>query len=656
MFSTLLRDLSPFRLSGSALAGAAARLAAALLLLGGGVATCWYGNNYTPLFGPASPTLKLVWIPQHGLLPEMFYGVSALLLGALLLLGLWARPALHGAMALLSLIWLEHLRLNALYEVSRHLVPLAALLLVSQLADPTGLRLGLDALRRSARPDDDPARRNSAAVLFLRFLLGSLFLLQSMRTLGSGLIPFVERNYIQLFAATGMPTPLLWAAGLANPCFQLSGSLLLLTGWRTKLGALLHAVFLLQIVFGHMIGDPLEYEGDLQKFGLSNLFLAIAILALVDRGDAYSWQEWRARRGAASAALGGVGRIARGLLLAGALLLGCAGPIRAASVDELVAEADRRRQTGELADAWESVRLYRAALRQDPRAVAAWVGLAQAYSSPPISYSGNGRRLRGAEPYLRSVAAARQALRIDPKSPAARLILAQAKLYWDYDWTAAERMLRDLRETAPELIEARLDYARLLGSRQRFDAAYAELAEIRRLAPASAQAWYVESIVLYFQRRYEECARLVREARERFPGQRISHFLLGLALIETGALPEAIQELEKFAELSERNPGGIATLACAYARAGRPADARAILRELDRRAGYDAIVYYQYATVLAELGETRGALTWLERAVREERANWPLFLRQDPRLDVLRTSDRFHRLQQRLFPARQVSR
>jgi hypothetical protein len=84
----------------------------------------------------------------------------------------------------------------------------------------------------------------------------------------------------------------------------------------------------------------------------------------------------------------------------------------------------------------------------------------------------------------------------------------------------------------------------------------------------------------------------------------------------------------------------------ALARAGRTAEAREQLAELEKLAEARPVAY-PLSILLAGLGETDRALTALERAA-EQRASDLSFLGTDPLFDSLRAEPRFAALRVRL--------
>ncbi|HEX9637443.1 MAG TPA: hypothetical protein VGB99_07910, partial [Acidobacteriota bacterium] len=81
----------------------------------------------------------------------------------------------------------------------------------------------------------------------------------------------------------------------------------------------------------------------------------------------------------------------------------------------------------------------------------------------------------------------------------------------------------------------------------------------------------------------------------------------------------------------------------AYARAGRTAEARAILDRFERQSQRTFVAPYNRAIILAALGETDAALDALEQAYRG-RSWYMSWIKVDPALDRLRSHPRFEEL------------
>jgi len=107
--------------------------------------------------------------------------------------------------------------------------------------------------------------------------------------------------------------------------------------------------------------------------------------------------------------------------------------------------------------------------------------------------------------------------------------------------------------------------------------------------------------------------------------------------------PEAIAEIEKAVETSQRHPFAISFLAYAYAKSGRRADADKLLAELQSRKKTEYIPPWVFAMIYAGAGNRDKAFEYLEQA-RMERQAYLTHLKVDPTFDNIRDDVRFDEL------------
>ena len=125
------------------------------------------------------------------------------------------------------------------------------------------------------------------------------------------------------------------------------------------------------------------------------------------------------------------------------------------------------------------------------------------------------------------------------------------------------------------------------------------------------------------------------------------HLVLGQAYEQKGMLKEAITELENAASLSQGAPLYAASLAHAYAVAGRRREAETLLHQMNERAQHAYVPSFHVAIIYAGLGRKDETLAWLEKGY-QERSAWMVWLKVDPRFDFVRSDARFQNLLRRL--------
>jgi Flp pilus assembly protein TadD len=117
--------------------------------------------------------------------------------------------------------------------------------------------------------------------------------------------------------------------------------------------------------------------------------------------------------------------------------------------------------------------------------------------------------------------------------------------------------------------------------------------------------------------------------------------------LRRGRLLEALASLQRAAQLGPGQSEYVATLACGYAAAGRAADARARLRELQALAETRYVSSYHLALAQAAIGQRDAAFGLLEKAYTERQPGLRL-LKVDDRLESLRADPRYADLLRRI--------
>jgi tetratricopeptide (TPR) repeat protein len=182
------------------------------------------------------------------------------------------------------------------------------------------------------------------------------------------------------------------------------------------------------------------------------------------------------------------------------------------------------------------------------------------------------------------------------------------------------------------------------------------VAEIKRaldLDPLSLHTSAAVTMMLYFSRQYDEAiehgVRTIEMDSTFFP----AYLFLGLAYVERKQYSEAVAALQKGTEHSGNITLMQASVASAFAFAGKTEEAGRILNELEQPRGY-YVSKTSIAAVYSGLGDVNAALTALEQAY-DDRCSWLLrALVADPRLDRLRDQPRFHDLSRRAGVAAQI--
>jgi TolB-like protein/Tfp pilus assembly protein PilF len=294
------------------------------------------------------------------------------------------------------------------------------------------------------------------------------------------------------------------------------------------------------------------------------------------------------------------------------------------------------------ADIKKAILEFQQAIAKDPNYALAYDGLADcwvalgwyAYLSPTESF-----------PHAKS--AVNKALSLDDSLAEAHTSLAFVSLYYDRDWTKAEREFRRAIDLNPNYANGHHWYAEYLSLVGRHEQAIAESERARELDPLSniINTWVGSRY--FFARQYDKAIEQYRNAVEMDPTFVPAHLVLGQAYEQKGMLPEAIAELERAVTLSGRRPVYLASLAHAYGLAGKRTQALKLLQDLKAMSQHIFVSSYDLALAHLGMGEKAEALALLSQAV-DERSPRVAFLRVEPRLDRLRANARFAALMSRV--------
>ncbi|HEV2913532.1 MAG TPA: tetratricopeptide repeat protein [Pyrinomonadaceae bacterium] len=286
---------------------------------------------------------------------------------------------------------------------------------------------------------------------------------------------------------------------------------------------------------------------------------------------------------------------------------------------------------------------FQQAIKLDRNYALAYAGLADSYAFLGSSTGG----VPPVEAYPKAKEAAMKALKIDRTLGEARTSLGFFRLLYDWDLAGARREFKRAIELNPSYAGAHDGYGFYLKAAGRHEEAIRECKLVEKLDPLSLFAHVSLGWAYYFARQYANAIEQGRKALEMDPQFAFAYRNIGLALVQQGAVDEAITALERAVKIS----GGDATykshLAYAYAVAGKLAAAERIIAELEKLAREKYVSSYYFAMIYLGLDIQDRMFLWLERAL-EERSGFMAFLHVEPMFDALRTDSRFVALVRRV--------
>ncbi len=293
----------------------------------------------------------------------------------------------------------------------------------------------------------------------------------------------------------------------------------------------------------------------------------------------------------------------------------------------------------------KSIEHYQRIIARNPSYALAHTGLADSYALlASIPYD----VLPPHEAMPKARAAALKALALDDTLAEAHASLAQVKMFYEWDWAAAEREFRRALELNPGNATARQWHTEYLWWMGRMDEALKEIERAHEQDPLSPVIKVSVARHHFFARRPAEALAQLQEALRLDPSYFITHFNMGVANLHLGRHPEAIAEFQQATRLLPGSALCITGLGFAYAVSGRKAEARRVLADLAELARTRRYVSALYpAAIHSGLGERDQAFQWLEKAF-QERADYLVYLKLEPIYDNLRPDPRFDDLLRRI--------
>jgi serine/threonine-protein kinase len=285
---------------------------------------------------------------------------------------------------------------------------------------------------------------------------------------------------------------------------------------------------------------------------------------------------------------------------------------------------------------------FEKALRINSNFAPAWAGLGICHAILPIT---SDRRPRECFPRARE--ATDKALGLDDKLPEALTACGIVHFWFDWDWDSAGRKFLRAMELNPSDSNARLFLAHLFSNLTRHAEALEEIRLAHRLDPLSRIINTHEGHFLYNARRYDSAFKSLERAIELDPNFWIAHLTMGKLYGVQLRYRESLAEFAKAFRFSSGNTEALALRGYTFGASGSRAQARRVLRDLERKGKNLYVPPLHRSLTWLGLGESAAALEALEEAL-EERDVRLTFLAVEPRWDALRPHPTFQRLLKRV--------
>jgi TolB-like protein/DNA-binding winged helix-turn-helix (wHTH) protein len=289
----------------------------------------------------------------------------------------------------------------------------------------------------------------------------------------------------------------------------------------------------------------------------------------------------------------------------------------------------------------KAIKYFQQAIEKDPTYAVAYSALSRVYS---VWIPGMTRSPRTLMPKAREFAL--KALTLDNTLADAHAVLGMIALFYDWDWSAAEKEYKQTMALNPNHVWAHERHARGLAAQGRKEEAIAEAKQVLALSPTPSE-WDYPIWVFILTRRYDLARERAQELLEVAPNWVWGHFELAQVDEQEGQLEEAAQEFLKADELFGMDSQRVTQLKVTLAKSGAKGYWKRTLENYKESAKSNYVPPVLVAEACVRVGNKECAFEWLERGL-EERDDLMINLKVEPAFDSLRSDPRFQDLVRRV--------
>ena len=289
----------------------------------------------------------------------------------------------------------------------------------------------------------------------------------------------------------------------------------------------------------------------------------------------------------------------------------------------------------------KTIKYFQQAIEKDPNYAVAYSALSRVYS---VWIPGMTRSPRTLMPKAREFAL--KALTLDNTLADAHAVLGMIALFYDWDWSAAEKEYKQTMALNPNHVWAHERHARGLAAQGRKEEAIAEAKQVLALSPTPSE-WDYPIWVFILTRRYDLARERAQELLEVAPNWVWGHFELAQVDEQEGQLEEAAQEFLKADELFGMDSQRVTQLKVTLAKSGAKGYWKRTLENYKESAKSNYVPSVLVAEACVRVGDKECVFEWLERGF-EERDDLMINLKVEPVFDSLRSDPRFQDLVRRV--------
>ena len=278
---------------------------------------------------------------------------------------------------------------------------------------------------------------------------------------------------------------------------------------------------------------------------------------------------------------------------------------------------------------------FDSAIALDPMYSKAYSGMADCYAS-----LGYGSFLAPSDAALKAQAAALKALQLDSTLAEPHASLGYIKFYYSWDWHGAEQEFLKAISLNPNYEIAYDWYGVFLTAMGRLEDARKVIEKAQQIAPLSAFINTDMGFNLYYGKNYDKAIQSLKSTIDLNFDFLLAHLWLARTYQAMKMYKEALEEYQTAQTIAPNWVPTVAGIGNIYGLTGQKIEAKKILDSLKEMSAQKYVTPYGVALVYAGLGETDKVFEYLEKAY-QDRSNWLVWLKLDPRWDSVRSDKRF---------------
>jgi serine/threonine-protein kinase len=285
-------------------------------------------------------------------------------------------------------------------------------------------------------------------------------------------------------------------------------------------------------------------------------------------------------------------------------------------------------------DVEKSIEYFNQVIEMDPVYALAYAGLADAYRTKALFYTGSKDDQQRAKSY------ANKALELDDGLAEAHFSMATINFIIDWDWAKAEKGFRRVIELNPNFADAYDMLGVLLVIKGHSDEAIKFQEKGVALDPLQIRNNCNLGWTYYGARQYDKSIEQARRTLE-LPGAPLwDHIWIAMSYNLQGKYEEAFNTLENIRSKAENWPPWMAEMVYVYARTNRIDEAQDIIDKLLERASKRYVNEYFIAVAYTGFKDIDRTFEWIEKGI-SNRSSRILSIKSDPKFDFLRDDPRY---------------